>query len=116
MHNKFDLQNLLPMTDFWFGYWIKKYQFSTDEWPNEPDEAMGLEQMTKNFEDTHPDGALFFQVDPEDGETATIVLRVRFNTPWFWPTFNEFLQEFGGGDMVEAQQIGDMVYFFLWYD
>jgi hypothetical protein len=104
------------MSDFWFGYWIKKYSFGGNEWMYDEDEALGFEQMINTFKDTHPDAALFFQVNPENGETDTIVLRMRVYTPWFWQTFNEFLQEFGPGDKVEALAVQDQVYFFLWYD
>lgn len=116
--NLADLPNLIPGIEFIDGVLEGKYEFSTDEWSGDAEDHIqfgkGITEYQKNF----PRCKLFFQVDPEDNTSATLVLEIPDDLGAFWEAFNEFIKAFGAGDTLEAQSVPDAeaVYFFSWYD
>jgi hypothetical protein len=110
------LEHLKSMEDFWLNFHLGKYSFSTDNWPDDESEAISFEQGIKEFKDNHPDCDLFFEVDPDDGKAATIVMGLSKDHLGFWGIFNAFVEEFGPGDKLHAQQVLETIFVSVWFD
>lgn len=114
--NLADLPNLIPGIEFIDGVLEGKYEFSTDEWSGDAEDAInfgkGITEYLKNF----PQAKLFFAVDPEGNTSDTLVLELPDNMG-VWEAFNAFVDDFGTGDKLKAYTMpGGLVYFFSWYD
>lgn len=110
-----DLENLMPALEFLDGVLRGDYDFAGNQWFNDADEVIGLGKMVQEYQKTYPQSKLYFQVDPKDKTSDTLVLVLPDNMG-VWAAFNAFTEEFGTGDQLEAIEMAGVVHFFLWYD
>lgn len=115
-----DLKNLVPAVDFVMGVLNGDYEFSGDNWGcQDIEEVIGFGKMVTEFQNNFRRCKLFFQVDPQDNTSDTLVLQIPDDFGNFWQVFNSFTEEFGTGDRLEAYYPGpeyELMWFFLWYD